>query len=423
MFCPLASICIPLHYNLKTHISKTLMDNQEEKYIQLKKKIEEKVAFRPDVRRHFDILSEKIFEATGEQVSSTTLRRFWGYQEADKQISVRAFTLDVLSHFVGYKSWADFETGQSTDNTPSDGEGGNDSDETSNLEEKAERKIPYPWIFCILLACIIAIAATSFFTTSQDHHYDFESDGLCYHILSNDSLNVEVTYRNLDDSYEQMDITIPSNVWHDGKKYTVTAIGDSAFVHHHGLIAIVLPPTMERIGAGAFKCCDNLTHINMPDGINEIGEAAMRSCHKLWSVRLPENINVIPAYCFSDCQIIEEVEIPARVRYLDRDAFGDCFKLKKVNIPDSLLSIGRGVFWNCRKLTDITIPASVVTIGDYVFWGCTSLKTVRVENPEPIRITDIFKKASKAHLVVPPGSAQTYSESIYWNRLIIKEEK
>lgn len=55
--------------------------------------------------RDCDILANILFEQTGKKVSSTTLKRMWGYA---KKVKPRRYTLDALSQYLGYKSWLDF---------------------------------------------------------------------------------------------------------------------------------------------------------------------------------------------------------------------------------------------------------------------------------------------------------------------------
>ncbi len=48
-------------------------------------------------------------------VSSTTLKRFWGYVASDYKVSVH--TLDVLARFLGYMGWKDFISRHTADDT------------------------------------------------------------------------------------------------------------------------------------------------------------------------------------------------------------------------------------------------------------------------------------------------------------------
>ena len=84
------------------------MEKPQELNEALLKAVEMVYGHKPHVYYDFYALSTAIEKATGKMVSSTTLRRFWGYQETDKHISPSRYTLDTLSIYVGFKSWTDF---------------------------------------------------------------------------------------------------------------------------------------------------------------------------------------------------------------------------------------------------------------------------------------------------------------------------
>ena len=55
----------------------------------------------------FEQLSHLLLSHTRERLSPTTLKRLWGYLSNEK-VTTRRHTLDVLSRFVGYRSYEDF---------------------------------------------------------------------------------------------------------------------------------------------------------------------------------------------------------------------------------------------------------------------------------------------------------------------------
>lgn len=377
---------------------------------ELRKKVEEKFGFTPVAKRHYELLSEAIFESTHEQISSTTLRRLWGYQEVGQQSSVRRFTLTILARYAGYKDYDDFLSSLEDTSEP--------MPEVPDGDGKKKQRLLVSSVVAVLV--VLSGVALYAFTSCMhgQNNYDFEQDSICYRVLAGKANEVEVTYKSSEESYEQVDVTIPETVEYRGKTYTVTAIGDSAFYKRHGLIAIVLPPTIKRIGNHAFHGCDSLSHLNMPDAVVSVGEYAMRYCNYLNSVRLSANITEIPPYCFSHCKRLREIELPQGIKTLCRDAFGDCFQLRVINLPEGLQTIDRGVFWGCKSLTEITLPSTLENIGDFVFWGCDSLKTVNALPTSPIRITDIFKRLkTPPHLFVPAESVDAYSAAQYWSNL------
>lgn len=67
--------------------------------------------------RHFDELRESINVRTGVLLSTTTLKRLWGY--LDEPVEPRQHTLDVLCRYAGWRSWNDFCVSPKTDNIES----------------------------------------------------------------------------------------------------------------------------------------------------------------------------------------------------------------------------------------------------------------------------------------------------------------
>ena len=77
-------------------------------YDKLREKVE-KVAGRAMMTpRDFDYLSSRIFDATRSYVASTTLKRFWGYIEAEKVKRPLRNTLNTLAQYAGYTDWECF---------------------------------------------------------------------------------------------------------------------------------------------------------------------------------------------------------------------------------------------------------------------------------------------------------------------------
>ncbi|MCQ2292500.1 MAG: hypothetical protein MJZ54_00495 [Bacteroidaceae bacterium] len=72
----------------------------------LRKQIEAVAGRTMQTARDFDILAESIFEKTRQSVSVSTLKRLYGYVSSDG--GQRRATLDILSQYVGYQSWAAF---------------------------------------------------------------------------------------------------------------------------------------------------------------------------------------------------------------------------------------------------------------------------------------------------------------------------
>ena len=108
-------------------------------------------------------------------------------------------------------------------------------------------------------------------------------------------------------------LRIPDKFVYDGIPYTVTEIGDSAFMN------------------------SPINYINVPDSVKRIGKHA-----------------------FANSKII-----------------GQCEASPYQVIPNSVTGLGEGIFLNCRNLKRIDIDATVTSIPKGTFDGCTNLSQVR----------------------------------------------
>ena len=66
-------------------------------------RIEKMAGFHPCHPKEFDRLRTIIYNRTGELLSSTTLKRLWGY--LDEPLNTRESTLTILANSLGYSDW------------------------------------------------------------------------------------------------------------------------------------------------------------------------------------------------------------------------------------------------------------------------------------------------------------------------------
>ena len=97
-----------------------------------------------------------------------------------------------------------------------------------------------------------------------------------YTVKSDGTLRIDLI---IDTSVSEL--VIPDSVYIDGKKYTVTEIGEGAVMNIKTLITVDLSgaKSLTRIGRNAFAYCPNLREVIIPDtGLNVtyIGENAFR---------------------------------------------------------------------------------------------------------------------------------------------------
>lgn len=78
----------------------------DEALARLRDLIEEMVGRKMKTPKDFDFLAGQIFDKLHENVSSTTLKRIWGY--LPETSAPRISTLDLLAQFVDYEDWDSF---------------------------------------------------------------------------------------------------------------------------------------------------------------------------------------------------------------------------------------------------------------------------------------------------------------------------
>ena len=250
--------------------------------------------------------------------------------------------------------------------------------------------------------------------------YDFVVDGICYNIISNNT--VEVTQKW--DSYSG-EIVIPSIVTYGGTSYSVTGIGAQAFLYCSNLTSVIIPNSVTTIGRNAFSDCRGLVSVEMPNSITDLGEFAFSYCESLTSINIPNSITILKSGVFAYCSNLENVKIPNSVTSLGvlgdftEGPFEGCASLVNIDIPDNVTVIGDCAFNHCTSLVSVTIPSGVTSIGGAAFNCCTSLKSITSLIPAgKIFSTDRgqFDGIDKVNctLYIPSGTKSTYMSTAGW---------
>ena len=112
--------------------------------------------------------------------------------------------------------------------------------------------------------------------------YHFQEGKVFYAITGPNT--VSVVHRNPSYNSYWGQVTIPSTVKHKGTTYTVTEIGNVAFLSSSQLTRVIIPSTVTRIGNRSFKDCPMLTSITIPENVQSIGVYAFDGCTALQEV-------------------------------------------------------------------------------------------------------------------------------------------
>lgn len=191
------------------------------------------------------------------------------------------------------------------------------------------------------------------------------------------------------------DLSIPSFVVYEGKKYSVTSIGKEAFLRGcYGLSSIHIPETITSIGKYAFYNFDSLVSISVDkrnrvyDSRENCNAIILSKTNKLIlgcpGTVIPNTVTSIGESAFASCSHLTEISIPTSVKSLGSGAFFRCNSLTAISIPNSVTSIGDCAFYYCRSLASVNISSSVTSIGRDVFYFCDSLAYIHVDQNNPV---------------------------------------
>ena len=144
--------------------------------------------------------------------------------------------------------------------------------------------------------------------------------------------------------------TIPSTITSGGTTYSVTAIGNTAFLEDTYLASVIIPNSVTAIGIAAFEGDTSLTSVTIPNSVQIIRTSAFQGDTALTSITIPDSVTSIADQAF------------------DQDT-----ALTSITLPNSVTSIGTQAFYGNTALASITIPNSVTSIGGNAFSGDTGL--------------------------------------------------
>ncbi|MCH5346988.1 MAG: leucine-rich repeat protein [Muribaculaceae bacterium] len=225
---------------------------------------------------------------------------------------------------------------------------------------------------------------------------EIEYEGFIYTILN------ESTCSLTNGKSATGDVVIPESVVIGNTKYTVVAVGESAFSNCTAMTGIKFPETITEIGGSAFYFCTGLTcDLVIPDSVTKLGDMAFGYCNNLKSIKIGNGVTKIGGHTFVDC-----------------------YNATSLILPESLESIGYQAFQN-NAFTSVTLPASVNYIDGYAFAGTifhpSKLTSVTCEaTVPPVCQNNAFGTSAKSiQLTVPAGTERDYKKANVWKDMIL----
>lgn len=115
------------------------------------------------------------------------------------------------------------------------------------------------------------------------------------------------------------DLIIPATVTDaDGKVYTVTEIGDSAFTGNPWVTSIIVEEGIKILGTKTFSGCDRLEKVVLPTSLRILGSQDFFNCPKITTLELPEGLETIRSnYLYGMGNYSGPFKIPSTVKTIN----------------------------------------------------------------------------------------------------------
>ena len=181
-------------------------------------------------------------------------------------------------------------------------------------------------------------------------------------------------------------IAIPKFVINEGEEYTVTSIGEEAFLNNKTIASVTIPSTVTTIKNKAFRHCDSLEYVLIPSSVTTIGDGPFCESNCLTAINLDsrnEHFATVDGVLYSadmkrliqyPCLKADTLfKVPAQVVSINYGAFSGCPNLTTVVLPDTAATLKGWAVYNCDTLLRLIIPKTVTTIEDDAIRNCNNL--------------------------------------------------
>lgn len=245
----------------------------------------------------------------------------------------------------------------------------------------------------------------------------FTSEGLNYKVTSATAKTVEVTTAS--PAYAIAEVTVPATVTYEGVTYSVTGIGDKAFMGNSTLTSITLPDGLKRIGTSAFQSCSKLETVNMGNTVETLGENAFFSCSKVTSLALSKTVKSVGKWGLRAMSSLTTLTLGESLEAVPAGMCWGNTKLKGITIPDKVTVIGENAFASCSALDSIQLGEKVDSLAGKAFAYVQSYKKLICRAPIPPKCGDEKSLGAtavytKATLYVKEKSLDAYQKTEPW---------
>ena len=219
------------------------------------------------------------------------------------------------------------------------------------------------FVIVALSVVLVSIAAT----------YTDASNISWVYTTNDTDMTASITGVNL--SKQTKEFNIPATITDNGKTYTVTSIGQSAFAKNTVFGKLTIPDTVKTIGSSAFAGSYIYGTVVIPESVDYIGSSAFQNCDGITEVVLSSKITVLENNVFKGCFALNKINLE-NVQTFKSGCFYDCMALHYIELGSNTSTIEENAFYNCDALGG-TIDISMVTsISKNAFNGCDRIEGI-----------------------------------------------
>ena len=263
----------------------------------------------------------------------------------------------------------------------------------------------------LLLSLLVVMAALM---PASMAAYDFEVNGIYYIKRANNTLRV--TYKDNNYNSYSGHVVLPPTVTYEGVTYTVTEIGNNAFMNCKELLSVDIQSPINAIYSKAFSGCSSLTNIELPKTLKTTGHTLFEKCTSLTSMTIPDSVTTVASNMFWYCTNIKSIHIGKSVSSIGNSLLLDCDSLTCITVdPENTTFDSRD---NCNAIIETAtntlflgckttvIPNTIETIGARAIYFVKGIKTLTIPNS----VTTIKEEGLAGcdiHSLVIPNSVVT----------------
>lgn len=267
----------------------------------------------------------------------------------------------------------------------------------------------------------LLLAATCFQTQAHDFMVSQDGQVLYFNITDQDKHTAEVTYKGNGKAESQSalkgEVTIPSKVRHNDTIYTVTGIGDRAFIGAGQLTGVIIPSGVKAIGDFAFERCTSLSKIVFPANQVKFGNEVFINCSSISDISFGSDWKEVDLKLFSSSTQLKSLFIPVfmeRIQNMkslkslcgitvdanntrfssvdgllyskDGKTLYGCPLSRKgaVGIAEGVETVNPGSLMDCSELTSVTLPSSLKRLSFREFSQNAQLREITFRSAIPV---------------------------------------